>query len=221
MNYAVRITRTYADVQQWVGRVAMVSEKVVVYEHSENVSRIHIHAHIWGCAATDDTLKNWLSEALNVKVKKYDIAFKTQYKPRGTTQSKPIDDGNISYMSKGKYDPLYVKGYTDEEINGFKKLGFDKKEDLRSKGKTGDEALYNEFCNFILYECCNEEGHITFKQLKKDAMSFCDREIGIIMNSNYMNKYNMLIRTFDFRHYGVVIEKEDDTNNKIWKNWIV
>lgn len=219
MNYAVRITRPYVQLASWVSRVAMVCEKMVVYEHNENVSRIHIHAHIWGCADTDDTLKNWLSQTLNVKVNKSDISFKQKYKPKGSLQSKPIDEGNISYMSKGKYDPVYNKGYTDDELKVLKEKGFDKKEDLCKKKNNNDEGLYNAFCEYVNveYECPLPELY-EWERIKKIAFAFCRQEVGHVLNANFMNKRNMLLRTWFYDNHSAI--SADADNSTIFKNWI-
>lgn len=221
MNYAVRITRPYDDVQQWVSRVALVCEKMVVYEHNENVSRVHIHAHIWGCAVTRATLCNYLQEALHIdKVNSRDIAFKTQYKPRGSTVKQEIDDGNISYMSKGKYDPKYNKGYSDEEIAKLKEKGFDKKK-FEKERKTSDDALWEAYLEYLELEDNGfEKPSITFASLQRQTFAFVTNELGVCLNHNFQNKYNMLMRTFEFR-VGTIKEKADDTNSKMWKNWIV
>lgn len=217
MNYAVRITREYSQLKSYISRIALVCEKMVVYEHNENVSRVHIHAHIWCCSQTDDTLKNWLSQTLGVKVNKSDISFKQQYKPKGSTQSMPIDDGNISYMSKGKYNPVYVKGYTNEEIEELKAKGFDKKDDsYKVKKNSSDEGLYNAFIEYAGSEYHGYE--IPIDVLRALAFNFCRKEVGHCLNANFMNKRNMLLRTYiyDFRSS---ITGEID-NSVIFKNWI-
>lgn len=220
MNYAVRITRPYVQVASWVSRVAMVCEKMVVYEHSKNVSRVHIHAHLWGCADTDDTLKNWLSQTLNVKVNKSDISFKQIYKPKGSTQSRPIDDGNISYMSKGKYDPVYNKGYSQEEIAELKAKGFDKKEDFGKKKSCNDEGLYYAFCEYIDEVYPNPLPELyNWDKIKSYTWAFCLKEIGICLNANFMNKRNMLLRTWFYQHHDVVSPEGVD-NSVIFKNYI-
>lgn len=218
MNYAVRITRPYVQVAAWVSRVAMVCEKVVIYEHSKNVSRIHIHAHLWGCADTDDTLKNWLSQTLNVKVNKSDISFKQIYKPKGSTQSRPIDEGNISYMSKGKYDPVYNKGYSQEELAELKAKGFDKKEDLKCKKGNNDEGLYNAFCEYVNEEYPMTAEGLDFNKLGKIAFAFCRQEVGHCLNANFMNKRNMLLRTYFYDNKDAIVGEFD--NSVIFKNWI-
>jgi len=217
MNYAVRVSRPYNQLSSWVSRIALVCEKMVVYEHNENVSRVHIHAHIWGCSQTDDTLKNWLSQTLSVKVNKSDISFKQQYKPKGSTQTMPIDDGNISYMSKGKYNPEYVKGYTNEEIEKFKSQGFDKKDDSHKVKKTSsDEGLYNAFIEYVGFEFPGSE--ISIDKLRALAFNFCRKEVGHCLNANFMNKRNMLLRTYIYDFSFAVIGEID--HSIIFKNWI-
>lgn len=217
MNYAVRITREYSQLLSYIPRIALVCEKMVVYEHNENVSRVHIHAHIWGCSQTDDTLKNWLSQTLGVKVNKSDISFKQQYKPKGSTQSMPIDDGNISYMSKGKYNPVYVKGYTNEEIEELKAKGFDKKDDsYKAKKNSSDEGLYNAFIEYVGSEFTGYE--IPIDKLRALAFSFCRKEVGHCLNANFMNKRNMLLRTYIYDFNSAVTGEID--NSIIFKNWI-
>lgn len=148
MDYAVRVSYTYAELVEVFNKLSEVCDKIAVYEH--DASRKHIHAVLRGCRVSTDTIKNWIKKALNVNVKKTDWSFKTTY----GEDHKPVDDEFIKYMSKGKLEPKYKKGYDDLEIASFREKWQDKQKepviDLRKNRVTrytlAQEVygLYNE-----------------------------------------------------------------------------
>jgi len=64
---------------------------------------------------SSDTIKNYIRSQVGL-VNKVDWSFKTTYGKEKTT----IDGGAITYMSKGKYDPKYFTGFTQECLNECK-----------------------------------------------------------------------------------------------------
>lgn len=101
--YAVRITEPYTALKPFWDRLAETATKLVVYEHPDG--RVHNHALVETQVSTD-TLKNWVKRALNVtRYPKTNWSFKTAQ-----------DDKFITYMSKGKYDPLVCIGVSAEHV---------------------------------------------------------------------------------------------------------
>lgn len=119
MNYAPRITFPYARLASWISRVSLACEKVIFYEHSGDPQNVHVHGLILGFRKDKGTLKNWLKEALGVKPTKNEWRF-----PEQQVNGEPLDANFIAYMSKGKYDPVYNKGFTLEEIAEQKAKGY-------------------------------------------------------------------------------------------------
>lgn len=105
---ACRITYMVYDVSTALQKIADKSEKLVVYAHDDG-NRPHIHFLIEGITQSTDTIKNWIKKDVGT-VAKTDWSFKTEH------EGKPIDYGYVTYMSKGKLDPVFNKGFTDSEL---------------------------------------------------------------------------------------------------------
>jgi len=116
-NFAFRISVEY-DLcsKEMLEYLEPLSDKLIVYEHEadDDVARTHIHGLIMGCSRSDDTLRNNLFK--KIYTKNYEL--KSTYKTK--TGTNPVDDKYITYMSKGKLDPKYIKGYSQEEIAIYK-----------------------------------------------------------------------------------------------------
>lgn len=113
VDYAVRLTRSYTDTRQVIEKFCEVSEKVLVYQHDSDtsVSRTHIHCYLCKVSVGTDTLKNYVKKVLGV-VTPDEWSFKTTYNKKRNK----VDDGFVTYMSKGKLDPVYNKGFDPIDI---------------------------------------------------------------------------------------------------------
>lgn len=110
MNYAVRITYGYKELETFYKATTDVCSKVIVYEHVD-AARLHCHALLEECTVSTDTLKNWIKKALGVtQFDKKNWSFKTANS----------DYKYVTYMSKGKYDAKLVKGYSPEQVAEWK-----------------------------------------------------------------------------------------------------
>lgn len=143
MNYAPRLSFPYKDIAPWVSRVAMVSEKVIFYEHSDNPDNIHCHGLIYGLSVDKDTIKNWLKETLRLTPTRTQWTFPEQYKGRS------VNDDFISYMSKGKLDPVWNKGFAPELVAEQKAKGYDGKAMKGSKRVNAASLYYDDFVKWL------------------------------------------------------------------------
>lgn len=107
MSYAIRVSRAYDDVFDWVD--GLKAAKVAVYEHEadEDVKRTHIHLLLIDSAIKPDAMKAKFKK-LYGEIDKTDWSFKSA--------AEGIADGFVTYMSKGKLAPKLTKGYTTDEI---------------------------------------------------------------------------------------------------------
>jgi len=125
MKLKIRITKSFADLNDFPTKLAEVCDVLVVYEHEadEDISRTHIHCYADNPQVSTDTMKNWVKKALGTtKFPKTDWSFEEAQ-----------DVGFITYMSKGRLDPLLVKGIEADAIVALK----DKWVDIPKKtGKT-------------------------------------------------------------------------------------
>lgn len=114
VNYAVRLTASFETLQTTVADWAMVSKHILCYEHPEP-GNIHCHLLLYGVYQTTENLKT-IMRSHGVALKGAgQLSFKTTF-----TENKvkiEITDETIpkfiTYMSKGKYDPKYNKGYDE------------------------------------------------------------------------------------------------------------
>lgn len=158
-NWKLRVDGSWHDVSSAMLLISDRCQKAVYYEHPATGSKcIHIHGLIWGYSQKEDTLRNRLK-----------AITKGSYEASQNQRKKgpPVDEKFISYMSKGKYDPAFVKGWSAEEIESYKSVGFDKDDKLpivvqsgtsvanspvvvvRSKKQTSEEKMNA----WLVHEC--------------------------------------------------------------------
>lgn len=122
MDYTGRVT---CDLSQQVLILQGLKdrcERIIVYRHEEAIERPHIHCLMYGVKCSYDTLVNVVKRAIP-------NATRDMY---SFPKNKKADDDFISYMSKGKYDPILNVGFTDDLVKEKKSKGFDKKDVNRS-----------------------------------------------------------------------------------------
>lgn len=135
IDIALRITRPYSDLASVFQ--SLEAEKIVVYQHDDS-NRVHIHALILNCPILVIAVKRRIEKVLG-KVNASDWSFKTS----------DITDNFITYMSKGKLDPLYVKGFDADKIDGYRLswVAPKKQSKLSVKDKTQTfKDIINEVC---------------------------------------------------------------------------
>lgn len=123
MNFKCRIARSYADISGCVEKIATLCDKIAVYEHNEMVERTHIH-FVAINAKDIETFKYHIKKHIILKGNK-DWSFSAVWQDGDVV--KDVDEGFVSYMSKGIYDPMYYKGFTQEEIHDYKSKGYTSK----------------------------------------------------------------------------------------------
>lgn len=149
MNYAPRLSFSYEALAPWISRVSMAAEKVIFYEHSRDPNNVHVHGLIIGFRKDKTTLKNWCKETLRLKPLKTQWTFPEQQK-----NGDPLDVNFIQYMTQGKYDPKFNKGFTAEEIaeqkaKGYAGKGTDEKPDKNT-------LYWHGFDKWMAGECESE-----------------------------------------------------------------
>lgn len=122
-NFAFRITVAYDDLGLGLLALYDMSEKIAIYEHDadEDVNRTHIHGLIMGCNRKEDTVRTKFFKGIYEST---DYELKTKYQDKNKRWW-PVDDKYITYMSKGRLQPQYVKGYSFEETEEFRKQWVD------------------------------------------------------------------------------------------------
>jgi len=155
MNYAIRITASFKELETFVTLIRSQCSSCVIYEHE--ASRVHIHGFLKDCKVSTDTLKNYVKRALNVTTfPKNDWSFKTIH------EGGDVDDNFITYMSKGILEPVFVHNYDPVAISMFKSKWVDivprkKREMVQYKLKVENpreaKIRQNELMDMVLQRC--------------------------------------------------------------------
>lgn len=180
-NYAVRLRLPYESLRQVISDWALRSNQVVVYEHPEE-GNVHCHALLVGVYDTTNTLRNDL--------KKHNVPLKGA----GQLSFKTAEDEYqryITYMSKGKYDPKYNKGFSDEEFLNLKTAWVE-----HAKGKPKEWDLYKRLVSNL-----SEEEKYNLNSVKMTAILICEQEYGR-WSRKMRNDVSDLIDTYCWNNRG-------------------
>lgn len=96
---------------------------------------------------------------------------KTQWRfPEQQNDGSPLDVNFLRYMSKGKHDPVYNKGFTPEEIAEQKAKGYegkntDEKPDKNSMYWNGFEKWMDDECETEMFKAMTALGQ--FERIRK------------------------------------------------------
>jgi len=149
-NFAVRITRSAVDLSGVFVKFGEKCDVLVAYEHPDE-GNVHCHIYVENCKVERDMLKNYVRKCIGAVIAE-DWSFKTKYDKK----TKDVDRNFISYMSKGKYDPVYMSNMDADEIAGYKAKGYDKKAVRLEDGhlikpiKTGMKKTKRELIEIML-----------------------------------------------------------------------
>ena len=111
----IRLTREWTALKDFIENVSC--SRIAVYEHGadEEVKRTHVHFYIEDYPNTIEGFKKSLKKHLNAdSYDRSDWSFKSLNK-----DGSPVNSSSITYMSKGTLHPVFVKGFTQEELNTF------------------------------------------------------------------------------------------------------
>lgn len=133
-SYAVRITYPYTRLKGFTQRLLEVCDRLAIYQHDE-ASRVHIHAYLDRCQVSVQTMKNWIIADVDEQPTKDMWSFKTK------TREGPIEDRFLTYMSKGKLDPVLVKGFTQDQINYYRSQWIDLTTDSGTPAESSKDTI--------------------------------------------------------------------------------
>lgn len=77
----------------------------------------HIHGLVFDFKYSDDTARNRIKEAFNVKGS--ELGLSNNHK-KGEKMQEETVDRYITYMTKGQYEPVYMLGYSQEDANRYR-----------------------------------------------------------------------------------------------------
>lgn len=184
MEYAVRITRSYKDLELLITDWAQVSERVVVYQHDPDaeVKKTHVHILIQGCSL--GTSAGLVKRALkHVPLKgNQDWSFRPE-------EYENDPDKYITYMTKGNLQSVYNKGYTPEYLEERRVLWKDftkpsaeicvqKEPQTKPPAKDTLSDLYQTYCDEILENVSTMGLHLTIRDFRSASIAFWRKRNG-------------------------------------------
>jgi len=121
-GFAVRFTMAYdRGVDRIVRAWSLYAKKIVVYQHDDDgANNLHCHAHVEGFTHTVKRFQQLAAES------GVPLTIKKEGKTRATSlmsiRGKDYDHHptGYSYLTKGKYEPSYLMGFTPEETQTWK-----------------------------------------------------------------------------------------------------
>jgi len=127
----------YSIVAMWATHV----QRMVVYEHNDDgANRIHCHIMVEGSRISKKRLQQLANDVCDLRV------ANPGHRASSLMSFREKDyDGNIAgyaYVTKGKYDPQYIQGWTAQEAQVWKEAWVPPAEHTKL---TPDIVLWNEF----------------------------------------------------------------------------
>lgn len=196
----LRISRPYDQLREVFK--GLEAEFIVVYEHNE-ASRVHIHALLKECPIQLLGLKRRIEKVVG-KVSKTDWSFKTT----------EITEQFITYMSKGKLDPVFVKGYTPERIASYRSAWIEPEKKVQTKlTKPNDKATYREILDEVK------------RIIPKDLKFYGHSDVMYVVQNltRVLNEKKIITSRYKVRDLLDTLFREIDTesfNNSITRMWM-
>jgi len=102
------------------------------------------------CPVKTTTLKARINKVIG-KVEKTDWSFITSH------NGNPVDDKVITYFSKGVLEPSYLKGFTQEEIDGYKSEWVAMTANPRGSSPKTNKITYNDIVKEIIADMTEQD----------------------------------------------------------------
>lgn len=153
MYFKVRISKSYEECKDKLVEWFAPHSPYICYEHVLP-NNVHIHL-LLDYHKKEDTLRKIFKKIYNSE----DWSVGISYGKRPFT--KPVNQSFVSYMSKGKFDPVFNNLLTDERVAELKLLGYDKDDVIvpvvtKAKRKTKRELVDLIFESILEQKQLNE-----------------------------------------------------------------
>ena len=220
MNVGFRLSEKgtpihYDRFTEFVMSIGRDTSGIIIYHHPGGAQKgdenPHYHGFIKEYTKTDKTFRNTFTKIFNVKGDAYSLRF---------DQDKLPEDKTISYMTKGKYDPHIVYGYTDEYIAQRKAEGYDRQDtelekkrerkvkDIFKKVSDGDHLTDWELIVVMEEECKKQHLDYNFSNKTQEVVQIITDVM--VKHKRKIHKFNHL----DF--YFSLFMKVDPRNFVQW-----
>jgi len=113
-----------------IKKYASECTEIIIYEHVERADNLHVHM-LMETALTLKTLRNYAVKLVGKNESNDSRLYSfIEKQSRGPDKGNPVSLKFISYMSKGKYDPIFVNSpsgkFTPAIVDQYKMSGYDK-----------------------------------------------------------------------------------------------
>lgn len=142
---AVRITLPFSDASGIVREWALKAEKLLCYEHiGEATNKPHVHMLLIRVGCHKERLKQLAAPWVPVGSSGNEFwSFKSKTKDLGLV-TEDTSRKYVIYMTKGQFDPSYVKGYDMEWLQTCKDSWMVKEEE-----DSREQKLYGAFEDYV------------------------------------------------------------------------
>lgn len=190
-NFAVRIHASSELVKKSLALWASVCDKILAYEHNE-ANRVHTHLLVLGCVRTAENLKD-LCRSVGLSLKgNSEWSFKSGYIDKVSKKKVELTehtmDKYVVYMSKGKHDPYYNKGFEVAYVNA-RRAEWVAPDPTKSK----DSYIYDEFAKVMGVQ------DLTWDQVVRQSRAYAIRRHGMIVSAVALKEAKMLALTYCYR----------------------
>jgi len=198
--YVVRLRKSYDSLRQAISAWSLECSKVVAYEHPED-GNIHCHIALLGYYGSKEHLKDILRNHA-LKFTPAEWSFKDTFKEPGSTDRITVTEESfpkfVIYMTKGKYDPKYLKGVTEEFCaeQKAKWVDYRKKEAgiVLPSCLKHERALLDDF-DRLMYACYPTGGE-TRRDVRVVAANYMFKICNGVVGGFYRKSTKMLIDSY-------------------------
>lgn len=203
-SYAVRITYGKETVKHIIAVWATQCEKILAFEHTD-AQKIHCHLLVIGSRVCKKQLRN-IAKNCGVDLKgNANMAFKAY----------DANETYIVYMSKGKFSPFYLQGFTQEECEEAKKQWVPKAErntmkELYHRFESTIDLNGQEFRDIVETEITlnpKSTVDLRFEYVRKKAHRIAFHANDSFATGKFFSDYKTLVYTYCFRN-GIQIPRD-------------
>lgn len=196
-SYAVRITYPKENVKHIISVWSTECEKLVAFEHTD-AKKVHSHLLIINSRICKKQLRN-LAAKCGVDVKGQANMSFTKYDANTTY---------LVYMTKGKFLPYYLQGFTQEECEEAKKQWVEPSErnpmrELYQRFESSVDLSGEEFSAYKQYvfdQKAERNVNIHFEYIRNKAHKIAFQANNQFATGKFFNDYKTLVYTYCFRN---------------------
>lgn len=186
-NYAPRLSMSYVELSSVFDVWSKSCESMVVYEHPQDTSVKTTHCHVLminSKYATAEQYKRQFHELVKTDLKGQSL-WAWEHKEYGTPEK-----GFIRYMSKGKFEPKFVKNFSKEELENARQSWKD------TPVTAKEPKSFSEFGSLL---------ESAERAIKKETLSVNMPALICFIKSHYLRQRKAVPRKSDTNRYAYSI----------------